>query len=94
MNSNGCAERTAAADKAFLKSKKQNLPETCGQAADFIAQARMALNDESMGPDQALAHLDEAIACLMTVPLAGRPAEAIAAKGPGIVTPFRRAMQG
>lgn len=41
-----------------------SLPQLCSDAADHVARARIALNDETLDADQALIHLDEAIACL------------------------------
>jgi nucleoside-diphosphate-sugar epimerase len=40
------------------------LSELCGEAADHVARARVALFDESGNADRALLHLDEAIFCL------------------------------
>jgi len=40
------------------------LSELCSEAASHVARARIALFDESADTESALAHLDEAIACL------------------------------
>ena len=40
------------------------LPQLCTEAADHVARARIALDDETLDADQALIHLDEAISCL------------------------------
>ena len=41
-----------------------SLPQLCSEAADHVARARIALHDDTLDADQALIHLDEAIACL------------------------------
>jgi len=49
-----------------------SLPRLCAEAADHVARARHSLHDESYDADQALAHLDEAIACLKRLLAHGR----------------------
>ncbi|HUW73259.1 MAG TPA: hypothetical protein VMW05_04385 [Methyloceanibacter sp.] len=49
-----------------------SLPQLCSEAADHVARARVALYDESLDADQALAHLDDAIACLQRLWTHGR----------------------
>lgn len=44
--------------------QQPSLPQLCSEAADHMARARIALDDATLGADQALLHLDEAIACL------------------------------
>lgn len=36
----------------------------CSEAADHVGKARIALDSDETGADDALAHLDEAIGCL------------------------------
>jgi len=52
-----------------------NLAQTCGRAAEHMAEARKALGGESHDPDRALAHLDHAIACLGKLSPRGRAFE-------------------
>lgn len=40
------------------------LSDLCSEAAGHVARARIALDLESFDTDQALSHLDDAIACL------------------------------
>jgi len=49
-----------------------SLPQLCSEAADHVARARHSLYDESYDADQALLHLDEAIACLKRLLALGR----------------------
>lgn len=56
--------RKKAAPAAVVEERRPSLPQLCTEAADHVARARIALDDETLDPDQALAHLDEAIACL------------------------------
>ncbi|MBK5197213.1 MAG: hypothetical protein JJE37_02935 [Methyloceanibacter sp.] len=49
-----------------------SLSELCGEAADHVAKARVALFDESGNADRALLHLDEAIFCLRRLLAHGR----------------------
>ena len=49
-----------------------SLPQICSEAADHVARARHSLHDESYDADQALLHLDEAIACLKRLLAHGR----------------------
>jgi len=51
-----------------------SLPQLCTEAADHVARARIALHDETLDADQALIHLDEAIACLKRLWAHGRAA--------------------
>lgn len=44
-----------------------DLQQLCTAAADHVARARIALYDETLDTDQALSHLDEAIACLKSL---------------------------
>ncbi len=50
------------------------LSELCTEAAQHVARARVALFDETADAEVALAHLDEAIACLKRLLAHGRPA--------------------
>lgn len=59
-----------------------SLPQLCTEAADHVARARIALHDESLDADQALIHLDEAIACLKRLWTHGRARQA--ASGPSL----------
>jgi hypothetical protein len=59
-----------------------SLPQLCTKAADHVARARIALHDESLDADQALIHLDEAIACLKRLWTHGRARQA--ASGPSL----------
>jgi len=59
-----------------------SLPQLCTEAADHVARARIALYDESLDTDQALIHLDEAIACLKRLWTHGRARQA--ASGPSL----------
>ena len=45
----------------------------CSEAAAHVAKARIALFDESVDPESALAHLDDAIACLKRILAHNRP---------------------
>ena len=54
----------------------QSLPELCSEAADHVAHARALLHDTSYDADRALAHLDDAIACLRRLVAKGRPGAA------------------
>ncbi len=45
----------------------------CSEAAAHVAKARIALFDESADPESALAHLDDAIACLKRILAHNRP---------------------
>jgi hypothetical protein len=49
-----------------------SLPQLCSEAADHVARARVALYDETLDADQALGHLDDAIACLQRLWAHGR----------------------
>jgi hypothetical protein len=49
-----------------------SLPQLCSEAADHVARARIALDDDSLGADQALLHMDDAIACLKRLLAHGR----------------------
>jgi len=51
-----------------------SLPELCNEAADHVARARLSLNDGSHDAALALAHLDDAIACLKRLSAEGRSA--------------------
>ena len=57
-----------------------SLPQLWTAAADHVALARIALGDETFDADQALIHLDEAIACLKRLWAHGRARQA--APGP------------
>lgn len=59
-----------------------SLPQLCTEAADHVARARIALYDETLDADQALIHLDEAIACLKRLWANGRAQQA--APGPSL----------
>jgi hypothetical protein len=54
--------RTKAEDAS--EQPRTSLPQICSEAADHVARARIALYDDTLDADQALIHLDEAIACL------------------------------
>jgi hypothetical protein len=58
-----------AQDKALPPA---SLSELCSEAADHVAQARLALFDESVDAEHALVHLDEAIFCLKRLLAYGR----------------------
>lgn len=60
-----------------------SLPQLCSEAADHVAKARIELHDESCDPDQALAHLDEAILCLKRLFAYGSAANGRASNGNG-----------
>jgi hypothetical protein len=49
-----------------------SLSELCSEAADHVAKARHALFDDSVDPEYALVHLDEAIFCLKRLLAYGR----------------------
>ncbi|ODR96714.1 hypothetical protein AUC69_14055 [Methyloceanibacter superfactus] len=49
-----------------------SLPQLCSDAADHVARARVVLYDETLDADQALLHLDDAIACLKRLLAHGR----------------------
>jgi hypothetical protein len=49
-----------------------SLPQLCSDAADHVAAARGVLYDETLDADQALLHLDDAIACLRRLLAHGR----------------------
>lgn len=53
-----------AAPVAVAQESMPSLPQLCGEAADHVARARIALHDDTFDTDQALVHLDAAIACL------------------------------
>jgi hypothetical protein len=50
------------------------LSELCAEAAQHVAEARMAFFNESADAERALAHLDEAIDCLKRLLAHGRGA--------------------
>lgn len=52
-----------------------SLPQLCAEAADHVARARGMLSDESLDADQAILHLDDAIACLQRLLAHGRAAQ-------------------
>jgi hypothetical protein len=52
----------------------RTLSELCAEAAQHVAEARMALFNESADAERALAHLDEAIDCLKRLLAHGRAA--------------------
>lgn len=64
-------QRKAAAIET-VDEPRPSLPQLCTEAADHVARARIALYDETLDPDQALIHLDEAIACLKRLWAHGR----------------------
>ena len=56
-----------AAQTKFQRARSQHvlaLAGLCGQAADHLAEARSALFDDAQDADDAIAHLDAALACL------------------------------
>ena len=57
----------AQAGQAISVPVEPTLAQICGSAADRVAQARKALHGDSPDPDQALNHLDAAIACLKSL---------------------------
>lgn len=58
------------------KSAPDGLAQVCGQAAEHMAKARVALDTGSFDTNQALDHLDEAISCLQGLSRRGAPAPA------------------
>ena len=58
------------------KSGPEGLAQVCGQAAEHMAKARVALDAESFDTNQALDHLDEAISYLQGLSRRGAPAPA------------------
>jgi hypothetical protein len=59
--------RKASMTAAISQSEPERLTklsDLCSEAAGHVARARIALDLESFDTDQALAHLDDAIACL------------------------------
>jgi hypothetical protein len=67
-------KRKPADDKAQAPTPILSLPQLCSDAADHVARARVVLYNETLDADQALLHLDDAIACLRRL-LAHRPAD-------------------
>ena len=65
-----------AAGIEVAETLRPSLSELCTEAADHVARARIALHDETLDPDQALIHLDEAIACLKRLGTHGNPPRA------------------
>jgi hypothetical protein len=57
-------KRKPADDQAQAPTPIPSLPQLCSDAADHVARARVVLYDETLDADQALLHLDDAIACL------------------------------
>ena len=57
-------KRKPADDQAQAPTSILSLPQLCSDAADHVARARVVLYDETLDADQALLHLDDAIACL------------------------------
>lgn len=57
-------KKTRTKAKEPSEQPEAGLPQICSEAADHVARARIALHDETLDADQALIHLDEAIACL------------------------------
>lgn len=51
---------------------RPTLPQLCSEAADHVARARVALDDESYDADRAMLHLDDAIDCLKRLLAHGR----------------------
>ncbi|MDJ0513334.1 MAG: hypothetical protein QNJ62_07810 [Methyloceanibacter sp.] len=66
---------TSELDRAISTIASPNLVQACGQAAGHMAEARKALGGESLDLDQALAHLDDAIACLQRLSRRGKASE-------------------
>jgi len=65
-------KRKPADGNAQAVTPSMSLPQLCSDAADHVARARVALYDETLDADQALLHLDDAIACLKRLLAHGR----------------------
>lgn len=52
---------------ATSEGNERSFAQTCGDAALHMAQARMALDGESLDTSQAMTHLDAAISCLQRI---------------------------
>ena len=79
------AGNLAKNEREILPAVEGNLARICGNAADRVAQARQALHADSPDPGLALAHLDNAIACLKSLSGRNQPA---GAKPGDTVVPF------
>ena len=75
-----------AVGQADSTHPEPNHVQICDRAADHIARARQALDDDSLDPAEALGHLDNAIACLKGLSRKGRPPKA---KAENTVLAFR-----
>ncbi len=64
MQQNEQSREPLRAKQTGPSSSHSTLSKVCKRAAEHMANATFALNDESLGANHALAHLDEAIACL------------------------------
>lgn len=60
--------------KDAAREARPTLPQLCSEAADHVARARIALDHGSYDADQAMLHLDDAIACLKRLLAYGRSA--------------------
>ena len=67
MKSKASGGDLAQAGQAISVPVEPTLTQIGGSAADRVAQARKALHSDSPDPDQALDHLDAAIACLKSL---------------------------
>ncbi len=65
-------KRKATDAKTEAQTPALSLPQLCSDAADHVARARVVLYDETLDADQALLHLDDAIACLRRLLAHGR----------------------
>lgn len=75
-------KREVAASTAHDETlARPSLPQLCSEAADHVARARIELHDARCDPDQALAHLDEAILCLKRLFAHGTAASRPASNG-------------
>ncbi|MEM7399865.1 MAG: hypothetical protein AAGF48_08700 [Pseudomonadota bacterium] len=63
------------AERAISAATPQSAARSCEQAVQYMAEARTALGGDSLDPNQALAHLDNAIACLQTLSRRGKASE-------------------
>jgi hypothetical protein len=75
--------KQAISPDSGAKSEPDGLAQVCGQAAEHMAKARVALDSESFDTNRALDHLDEAISCLQG--LSRRTASAPAQDGNTVV---------
>lgn len=72
MVADGSGKEKKGAESTNLQPEERSIVKVCGSAADRVAEARRALNADSLDPSEALKFLDEAISCLKDLPQRGK----------------------